>query len=612
MTMRSKLRWLLVIGLVAALAPLVSACGGDDDGGGGEATATGGTGIPEEFTAPTAAPDGAQKGGELTVLATDDVDYMDPGAAYYQFTYMVTSASQRALLSFAPADVDQPTPDLAESQPEISDDGKTITFTLRDGVHFSPPVDREATAADVKYAIERGLLPGVANGYIPVYLADVVGFTKAQKEAADNPTGGAPDIEGIAAPDDHTLEIQLTRPTSYSVIQSLSLPISAPVPEEYAKKFDAENPSTYGQYVVATGPYMVENDAQGKLTGYTPGQEIRMVRNPNWDPDTDFRPAYLDSVQINEGFSDTASASQKILDGSAEVNGDITPPPTVIQNAAQSAEQGQMVASPSGGNRYIALNTQEPPFDDVNVRKAVVAASNRTALRNTRGGELVGPVATHYIPPGIPGFEEAGGVEGDPNLDFMSNPNGDMAVAEQYMKKAGFDSGKCEGDCQVTVVGDGASPDKETTEVFKSTLESLGFQPDVRNVSRDVMYTRFCNVPDQMPNICPSVGWLKDFQDPLSILQPTFDGNAISTTNNSNWPLLDVKSINDAMSKGALVDDPDQRAQAWGDIDTQITEQAAAVPFVWDNQLNIRSTDVAGVINLFNANWDLSYTSLSQ
>jgi peptide/nickel transport system substrate-binding protein len=337
-----------------------------------------------------------------------------------------------------------------------------------------------------------------------------------------------------------------------------------------------------------------------------------MVRNPNWDPDTDFRPAYLDSVQINEGFSDTASASQKILDGSAEVNGDITPPPTVIQNAAQSAEQGQMVASPSGGNRYIALNTQEPPFDDVNVRKAVVAASNRTALRNTRGGELVGPVATHYIPPGIPGFEEAGGVEGDPNLDFMSNPNGDMAVAEQYMKKAGFDSGKCEGDCQVTVVGDGASPDKETTEVFKSTLESLGFQPDVRNVSRDVMYTRFCNVPDQMPNICPSVGWLKDFQDPLSILQPTFDGNAISTTNNSNWPLLDVKSINDAMSKGALVDDPDQRAQAWGDIDTQITEQAAAVPFVWDNQLNIRSTDVAGVINLFNANWDLSYTSLSQ
>jgi peptide/nickel transport system substrate-binding protein len=611
--MRSKLRWLILIGIVAALALTVSACGDDDDGGDDGGGATGDTGIPEEFTAPTSAPDDAQDGGDLTVLATDDVDYMDPGAAYYQFTYMVTSASQRALLSWEPPDVEEPTPDLAEEQPEISEDGKTITFTIREGVKFSPPVDREATAADVEYAIERGLLPGVANGYIPIYLADVVGFADAQKEAEDNPTGGAPDIAGITATDDRTLEVELERPVAATVIQALSLPVSAPVPEEYAKEFDAENPSTYGQYVTFTGPYMVENDEQtGELTGYTPGKEISMVRNPNWDGEAtgDFRPAYLDSIKIEEGFSDTASASRKILDGSASINGDITPPPTVIQEAAQQAEQGQMVASPSGGNRYIALNTTEPPFDDVNVRKAVLAASNRTALRNTRGGELVGPVATHFIPPGIPGFEEAGGVEGT-GLDYLSNPEGDPEVAADYMREAGYDSGKCEGDCQVSIVGDGASPDKETTEVFVGTLEELGFEPEVQNVARDVMYTRFCNVPEQMPNVCPSVGWLKDFNDPLSILQPTFDGNAINASNNSNWPLLDVPEINDAMSEGGLVEDPDERAQTWGDIDTQITEQAPAVPFIWDNQVNIQSTDVAGVINLFNANWDLAFTSLS-
>jgi peptide/nickel transport system substrate-binding protein len=133
----------------------------------------------------------------------------------------------------------------------------------------------------------------------------------------------------------------------------------------------------------------------------------------------------------------------------------------------------------------------------------------------------------------------------------------------------------------------------------------------VQNVARDVMYTRFCNVPENMPNVCPSVGWLKDFQDPLSILQPTFDGNAINASNNSNWPLLDVKSINDAMSQAALTEEEGDRAQEWGDIDTQITEQAPAVPYVWDNQVNIRSADVDGVINLFNANWDLAYTSLS-
>ena len=81
-----------------------------------------------------------------------------------------------------------------------------------------------------------------------------------------------------------------------------------------------------------------------------------------------------------------------------------------------------MTLTPSGGNRYIALNTQEPPIDNVNVRKAIIANSDREALRNTRGGELVGPVATPLHPARVPGFEEAGGVEGDPDLDFLANP----------------------------------------------------------------------------------------------------------------------------------------------------------------------------------------------
>ncbi len=610
--MRSK-RLLIAICAIATLALVVSACGSDDDGG-DDSSATGETGIPEEFAAPTAAPDDAQEGGELEVIATDDIDYMDPGAAYYQFTYMVTSAGHRALMSWEPDDVEEPTPDLAEDEPEISDDDQTITYTIREGVMFSPPVDREVTSADVKYAIERALLPGVANGYVGAYLGDMTGFDEALKQAEDDPTGGAPDISGVTTPDDQTLVIELDEPTAYTAIQALSLPISAPVPEEYAKEFDAENPSIYGQYVAFTGPYMVENDPEsGELTGYTPGKEILMVRNPNWDGEAtgDFRPAYLDSINVQEGFADTASASREILDGSAQVNGDITAPPTVIKEAAEQGEPGQMVASPSGGNRYIALNTQEPPFDDVNVRKAVVAAVDRTALRNTRGGELVGPVATHYIPPGIPGFEEAGGVEG--TVDTLANPNGDDDLAAEYMTKAGFDSGQCEGsECQLTLVGDGASPDKETTEVFVSEVEELGFDVEIRNVARDVMYTRYCGIPDSQPNVCPSVGWLKDFNDGQSILDPTFNGDNIIAANNVNWPLLDVPEINQAMADAAIVNDPDDRAQAWADVDTSISEQAAAVPYVWDNQVNIRSADVAGVINLFNANWDLSYTSLSE
>ena len=68
---------------------------------------------------------------------------------------------------------------------------------------------RAATAADVKYAIERALLPGVPNGYVQTYLSGVEGIDKAIKEAQADPTGGAPDISGITAPDDTTLVIKL-------------------------------------------------------------------------------------------------------------------------------------------------------------------------------------------------------------------------------------------------------------------------------------------------------------------------------------------------------------------------------------------------------------------
>lgn len=602
--MRIKLRWLLALGAIVALALTVSACGDEET-----STSAGDTGATDpglaQFPAPTEAPADAQQGGELTVIAASDVDYIDPGASFYQFTYMVTSATQTPLEGYAPDDVESATPLLAAEEPTVSDDGKTVTYTIRDDVKFSPPVNRVATAADVKYAIERALLPGVPNGYVQSYLSGVEGIDEAIKAAQDDPTGGAPEISGITAPDDTTLEIKLTNTTSIGVIGALTLPMSSPVPEEYAKEFDAENPSTYGENQVATGPYMIEN--------YTPNKEIHLVRNPNWEPsDADFRPAYLDEITIQEGFADTVSAGKKILAGSAQVNGDFGAPPSVLKQAAESGEEGQLTLTPAGGNRYVALNTQEPPFDDINIRKAVIAGSNRTDLRNTRGGELVGPVATHYMPPEFPGFEQAGGFEGA-GLDYLSNPNGDPEVSAEYFRSAGMESGKCEGpECEITMVGDDSPPGSDTAEVFNSQLEEMGFDVSFQKVTHDIMYTKFCSVPENAPDVCPNVGWLKDFNDGQAMIDVPFNGATVVPENNSNWPQLDEPEVNEAMEAATLIDDLEQRNQAWGEIDTLINEYAPAVPWIWDNQANIASTDVAGVINLFNANWDVTFTSLEQ
>ncbi len=278
-------KWLRVlvpgIALIAALA--LAACGSDGSSDSTSASDSSVSDTAEQFAAPTEAPADAQQGGSLNVIAASDVDYIDPGAAYYQWSFMIDAATQTPLEAYAPGDIEEPTPALAEEAPTVSDDGKTITYKIRQGVKFSPPVDREVTSADVKYAIERALLPGVPNGFIQTYLAGVEGIDEAVKQAQDNPTGGAPDISGITTPDDQTLEIKLTNTSSLGVIGALTLPVSAPVPEEYAKQFDAQNPSTYGENQVATGPYMIENNAQGEAIGYTPNKEIHLVRNPNWE-----------------------------------------------------------------------------------------------------------------------------------------------------------------------------------------------------------------------------------------------------------------------------------------------------------------------------------------
>ena len=359
---------------------------------------------------------------------------------------------------------------------------------------------------------------------------------------------------------------------------------------------------------------MVQNNAAGKATGYQPGKQITFVRNPNWDAATDYRPAYLDKIVLQEGNTDATSAARRILAGQSLVNGqaDFNIPPQILKQLSQASgdKKKQLVVGGNTGRvRYISLNNTIKPFNDINVRKAIAAAINREFLRQPLGGPLAGDIPTHYISPGILGFEQAGGFDG-PGVDFLKNPKGDADLAAQYMKKAGYSSGKYDGGGTFLMVADNSGPTAQQAQVAKDQFEKLGFKITLRPVTHDTMYTKFCNVPKQKVPICPSTGWQKDFPDPVSVLVPTFNGNAIVPVNNSNWPQLNVTAINDAMDKAEELTNDQERAKAWGDIDKQITDQSPAIPWLWDKTTGIESTNVNGVINKFNASWDLSFTSL--
>src|SRR5207244_2324993 len=151
--------------------------------------------------------------------------------------------------------------------------------------------------------------------------------------------------------------------------------------------YDTGSTSTYGEHQVSTGPYMIQQSSSGKMTGYSAGKFIKLVRNPNYNGKQtgDFRPAYLDSVTFLGG-NDLAVGSRKILTGKSMLSGDFAAPPTDILKSALSTRKAQLSIKPAGSVRFIALNTKVKPFDNVNVRRAVAAVIHKNTLRLTRGG----------------------------------------------------------------------------------------------------------------------------------------------------------------------------------------------------------------------------------
>lgn len=589
--------------VLAALVVLVLAAWGSGSGNSYSVSPTRGVvAVAQALKSPLTESLSGKRGGVLNVLQEIDFEHLDPGIAYFSLDYEVVYATQRPLYSNKPNSI-EPLPDMASGPPVISNHGRTVRVKLKRGVHFSPPVNREVTSADVAYAIERGANPNVANPYLYSYFNSIEGISHAN---------GGP-IKGIVTPNQHEIVFKLTAPDGQILAEALQLPLSAPVPKEYAEKFDRHRPSNYADYEVATGPYMLKNNAAGKVLGigYIPGRSATLVRNPNWKRATDFRPAYLNEIRIKIGGT-SAVLGRQVLEGSNTVQNESAVAQSIIK-LADEKYPSQLEISPGAGSHYIGVNNQVGPFSNIDLRKALWAALDRTAMDEARGGELTTDVASHFIYPTIPGFEQAGGLFGPkgPQFDFDEHPEGDMQVAEKYIKLAGYPSGKYTGGEAVTVVGATGDPAEQDAEIVNQTLKELGFTTKFILVETATMYAKYCNVPKKEITVCPSVGWVADFADPETVLNLPFNGNYIVPRGSVNWGQTNVPKINAAMTEAESIIGKAARVTAWAKIDDELVEDAAAIPFDWDKQANIEGSQVNGVGDLWNTGaWDYSWTSL--
>ena len=161
-------------------------------------------------------------------------------------------------------------------------------------------------------------------------------------------------------------------------------------------------------------------------------------------------------------------------------------------------------------------------------------------------------------------------------------------------------SGKYEGTDEILMIGTSEGVAQKVAEVAKENFEKLGFKVRLRLVTQDAMYTKFCKFRAPTYDVCPNVGWFKDFSDPQTMLSPTFDGKNILPQNNSTGPQLDVPEINERHDQGRGAHRIRRSGPRRGPRSTSRSPtRRRPSRYQWEKAPLLQSSDVNGVVNEF-------------
>jgi peptide/nickel transport system substrate-binding protein len=586
----------LLLALTLVLSVGAAACGGDEEGA-DTGAATGEEGTP-------------QKGGTLRVQteAFEWTGNFDPTGEYLGTAFgFYSNLLVRTLMGYKHvpgAEGNELVPDLAESEPEVADDGKTYTYTLRDGVNFGPPLSRPVTAQDVYYAFKRiGTESLVAQyGFYYTIIEGMQEFTDA-----GGLTKKGNEISGIEVPDDKTITFHLTQPIG-DFNYRVAMPAAGPIPEEVAGCFTKAG--EYGRFVMSTGPYMIEGSdaldasdckSMKALPGFNPNQQLILVRNPDYDQSTDeWRKNYVDRIELTLN-TNPEDIFNRIKNGSveAEIAGI---PPEVAREYTQNEDLQDRLKVESGDRTwYLTMNLTQPPFDDVHVRKAVNWVMDKEGLRRAWGGSSAGEIGHHIVPNTM-----FNGDLDDYQPYKTEGDAGNLDEAKAEMMQSKYDSNQ-DGVCDAPECNNVLHVTRNTDiwvnmePVIEQALGKIG----IKLVSREFedSYTVIQTVKRAVP-ISSTPGWGKDYADP-STFMVLFDSRSILPEGNVNYSLVgltpeqakdisaggtvegipsvdaDIDNCNETLDQG-------ERLTCWEDLDKKLTEEV--VP--WVPYLDATNVDV--------------------
>ncbi|MGM9960959.1 MAG: peptide ABC transporter substrate-binding protein, partial [Allobaculum sp.] len=443
-------------------------------------------------------------------------------------------------------------PGQAESW-EVSEDGKTYTFKLRDGLKWSDGTP--LTAEDFVYSWQRVCDPEVAAPYAETVLSMVEGYDEAI----------AGDITklGVEAPDDTTLVVHLKDTCPY--FESLAAFATLSPVQKATIETNGDAWATSAATYVSNGPFYI--------TEWVPSSYILMEKNPNyWDAEN----IKLDGIKFNL-IEDANAAYNAFNAGEIALIKDV---PT--EEIPSLKDNEDFHVEPIIGTYYVSLNTEKEPFDNKDVRKALNLAIDREYLANTLMQGTYSP-AGNFVGPG---WMDTDGTE------FVTNSNGgkefisttdyeaDVEEAKKLLEDAGYPNG--EGLPTLTYTTNDAGYHKTVAEYLQQCWKEIGVNLDVDIVE----WASFTPMRRNGDYEIARNGWVGDYSDPSNIL------DLLYSTNGNNDGKFNNAEYDAQMDISRTTLDPEERSAALHKAEEILMDEAGCIPLAYYNDFWLEDGDV--------------------
>ena len=496
----------------------------------------------------TADPSAEEGEKGITVAISSDTGTMDP-AGSIALTYLAYSVS--ALDELLTYNENGEIEYRAAESYEVNDDSTVWTFHLREDALWSDGTP--VTSADFMNTITRALDPASGSGYAN-YL-----FPIENAEAIYN---GEADVDslGVETPDEHTLIFRLAEPCVY-FLDLLRLPVYTPSCSEYADSVDSgwdRDPETS----LSNGPFC--------LAEYVPDQYFVLEKNENyWNADA----VKLDTITYRF-FDDTQSMANAYEAGEADVA-------TSLSSTVMEAYEGtdDLFVTDQIATRYIYMNLNVEPLNDVRVREAINLAINREELCQIVGSDTE------------PAYNLVAKYMKDKNtgeyfVDEADHPfEEDVAKAQELLAEAGYPNG--EGFPELTYNYPTLEMDSDTAQVIQEQLkENLNITINLEAQELQANYsTRYAGDFD----LC-RMNWTADFADPYTYLSMLLSN---STYNCSGINDMEYDSIVAASNSES---DPAKRSELLHQAEQlAVGEQFYIIPLFAMKSVNLVNPDITGI-----------------